>query len=87
MRMYKYRTIAEYTKETGEYNLGKILVLNESDIDKMLENGVFRLDGRQVWYGGDVKVFPQVPIEFPDNANIIKIPKVELKDNKRKLNK
>ena len=78
----KYMTVVEYTKENGANNIGKILVLSEHDIDIMIKNRVFRLDGRQVWYGGDVKVFPQMLIEFPKDAHMIKIPKLDYKEMK-----
>lgn len=80
MQKSKYVTIAEYAKENGPNNIGKILVLSKHDIDIMIKSGVFRLDGRQVWYG-DTKVFPQMPVELPGNANFIEIKAVKSDKN------
>lgn len=80
MRKSKYMTIPELIEQVGRNaTVGrKILVLHEGDIDTMLKSGVFRLKGRQVWYGNHTLVFPQTPIELPKDAHIITIPKVEL---------
>lgn len=84
MQKSKYMTIAEYAKENATNNIGKILVLSEHDIDAMTKSSVFRLEGKQVWYGKDIKVFPQMPVELPGNANFIEIKAI--KTNKTKQN-
>lgn len=83
MRKSKYRTVGELSEE--EFQKAKeqgLLMLHTSDIDLLLKEGKLILKGRQVYYGGSM-VFPEMPIEFPKNANVIEIKAIKRDKNKQ----